>query len=329
MSTIANDSSFQQHWGIRPDTIPAMVFMVFILVINSCIVLLISCYSNLRTASNVILASLAVSDFLVGFVGIPLLVACSATFSFPVCVSSTTFFMFTSMSTVLHIAVMTCDRYIYIMWALRYDGIVQRPRVVIALGLTWFISLTSLVRLSWTLQVNDLLNAKQDLALVQEKETIYFLFNFIVFFFIPLVVMVVLDAQMLLLLRRQCERIKRENLPADFMKREKKMQKRQRRAVMTCVLLLILYVIFWLPFFILELIHHYFGDQYGAPRSVNTAIYYLRLCTSLFNPLIYTLRKHDLKRAVKSISRKVFPCYREDVSRKRAELIPLSTPTYV
>ena len=322
------EDGFGEVSGIPPDTIPAIVLMVFILLINSGVILLISSYSYLRTTSNIILASLAVSDFLVGLVGIPLLVACSSTYLFPVCMSSIVFFTFMSLSTVLHIAVMTCDRYIYIMWALRYDDIVQRGRVVAILGLTWFISLTSLVRLSWTLDVN-IATAKDDLARVQEKETTYFLFNFIVFFFIPLITMIALDAHMLLLLRQQCQRIARENLPAEFVKRENKMQRRQRRAVLTCVLLLILYVIFWLPYFILELMQFYSGDDYGVHPVVNLTIHYLRLCPSLFNPLIYTLRKHDLKKALRGISNKVFPCCRGHFSRKRPEQIPLSNATFV
>lgn len=307
----------QEH-AIPPDTLPSVVFGILILIINGCVVLLITCYSKLRTTSNIILASLAVSDFLVGLIGIPLLVVCSSTFLSPICVTSSTFFTLTSMSTVLHITVMTCDRFIYIRWALRYNDIVQHRRVFVGLCVTWFISLTSLVRLHWTLNVN-IVTAKEDLTRVQEKETIFSSCNFIVFFFIPLMVMVFLDVRMLLLLRRQCRRIARENLPAEFLKREKKMQKRQRRAVITCVILLILFIVFWLPFFILELVQHYFGDQFGAPKEVNITIYYLRLFTSLLNPIIYTLRKPDLKKAARGIYRKIFPCHGGDNLRKRGD----------
>ena len=304
-----NSASF----GIPRDTIPALVIMVFVLVINSSVILLISCYSCLRTTSNIILASLAVSDFLVGFVGIPLLVTCSsATHLTSVCTSSIIFFTFMALSTVLHIFVMTCDRYIYIMWALRYPEIVRRSRVFTVLAITWTISLgQSLVRLSWTWNVT-VETAVEDLALVQEKETIYFLFNVIVFFFIPLIVMIVLDAHMLLLLRKQCQRIARENLPAEFVRREKKLQRRQRRAVLTCVLLLILYVIFWLPYFILELVQQ---RHPGKLRYLFViTIYYLRLCTSLFNPLTYTLRKYDLRSRVKSIFQRMFFSWRKHES---------------
>ena len=327
-SSVQGNLDFANASGIPLDTIPAIVLMVFILLINGGVILLISCYSRLRTTSNAILASLAVSDFLVGFAGIPLIVACSATFWFPVCLSANIFFTFMSLSTVLHITAMTCDRYIYIMWALRYNEIVQRGRTVIILGLIWFVSLYSLVRLSWTLNVN-IYTAKEDLASVKEKETIYFLLNFIVFFFIPLIIMIVLDANMLLLLRKQCRRIARENLPAEFVKRENQMRRRQRRAVLTCVLLLVLYVIFWLPYFILELMQQYFGDNFGVSDLVAITIHYLRLSPSLFNPLIYTLRKHDLKKAVRGICNRVFSCCREDFVGKRPEQIPLSAATYV
>jgi len=307
-----SDSSFQT-FRFSYDTIPATVFVVFILVINGGVFLLITCYSSLRKASNIILASLAVSDFLVGLVGIPLLVTCSsAVHLFLVCNSSITFFKFMALSTVLHIAVMTCDRYIYIMCALRYRDIVVRSRVLIVLGITWIISLgQSLVRLSWTWNVT-VDTAAEDLTLVQEKETIYFVFNIIVFFGIPMILMATLDARMLLLLRRQCKRIARENLPVEFIKHEQKLQKRQRRAVLTCVLLLILYVIFWLPYFVLQLFQLYHRQK--IPNFLVITIYYLRLCTSLFNPLAYSLRKHDLKRKFKSIIFNLFPRSRPNVT---------------
>ena len=302
-----------QTSGISHDTIPAIVFMVFVLVINGGVILLITCYSSLRKTSNIILASLAVSDFLVGFVGIPLLVTCSsATHLTLVCNSSITFFTFMALSTVLHITMMTCDRYIYIMWALRYRDIVYCSRVLIVLAIIWIISLgQSLIRLSWTWNVT-VKTALEDLALVQEKETIYFVFNIIGFFGVPMIVMAALDARMVLLLRRQCKRIARENMPVEFIKHEQKLQKRQRRAVLTCVLLLILYVIFWLPYFVLQLFLLYHPQH--VPYFLLLTIYYLRLCTSVFNPLAYSLRKHDLKRKVKCIIFNLIPRSRLNVS---------------
>ncbi|KAJ7370847.1 hypothetical protein OS493_029391 [Desmophyllum pertusum] len=211
------------------------------------------------------------------------------------------------------------------MRALRYHDIVRRSRVLTVLGLTWFISLSfSLVRLSWIWNIS-ILTVREDLALVQKKDKIYFTFNIIVFFFIPLIVMIVLDAHMLLLVRKQCQRIARENLPVEFVKREKKLQKRQRRAVLTCVLLLILYVIFWLPYFILEFLQQNHYGQVTVPRQVIIVFYYLRLCTSLFNPLAYTLRKQDLRKKAKSIAYNLFPRLRPDLTENRTEQFPLSS----
>ena len=320
-----SDSSFQT-FKFSYDTIPAVIFVIFILVINGGVILLITCHSSLRKASNIILASLAVSDFLVGFVGIPLLVTCSsATHLTLVCNSSITFFEFMALSTVLHIAVMTCDRYIYIMWALRYRDIVRRIRVLIVLAIVWIISLgQSLVRLSWTWNVT-VETAQEDFAASRKKETIYFVFNITVFFVIPLILMAALDARMLLLLRRQCQRIARENVPLEFIKHERRLQKRQRRAVLTCVMLLILYVIFWLPNFTLQLLMLY--NQAHFPYELLLTVYYLRLCTPIFNPLAYTLRKQDLRRRVKSILYNIFPSLQRDSAEDRTEQFPLSSRT--
>ena len=321
-----SSGSSVQTFNFSLDTIPPIVFFVFILKINGGVILLITCYSSLRKTSNIILASLAVSDFLVGLVGIPLLVICSnATHLTLVCNSSITFFEFMAKSTVLHITVMTCDRYIYIMWALRYRDIVNRSRVLIVLAITWIISLCqSLVRLSWSWNFT-VKTAVEDVAVAQEKETIYFVFNIIVFFGIPLIFMAALDARMLLLLRRQCKRIARENAPVEFIKHEQKLQKRQRRAVLTCVLLLILYVIFWLPYFTLQLLQLY--NETRLPYEPLLTVYYLRLCTSIFNPLAYTLRKQDLRRRVTSILYNVFPSLQSGSAEDRTEQFPLSSRT--
>jgi len=211
------------------------------------------------------------------------------------------------------------------MWALRYHDIVHRSRVLIVLAITWIISLgQSLIRLSWTWNVT-VKTALEDLTAQRKKETIYFVFNIMVFFVIPLIFMAALDARMLLLLRRQCKRIARENVPVEFIKHEQKLQKRQRRAVLTCVLLLILYVFFWLPYFTLQLLQLY--SQTRLPNKLLVTIYYLRLCTSIFNPLAYTLRKQDLRRRVKSILYNLFPSLRRDGADDRTEQFPLSSRT--
>ncbi|CAH3025093.1 unnamed protein product [Porites evermanni] len=335
--TILNNDSHTGNGSFLPsaiptDTIPAIVLTLFILFINAFVVLLIGSSSSLRSTSNIILASLALSDFLMGLVGIPLVVACSSTFASPVCLSANLFSTFNSVSSVLHILVMTFDRYIFIMWALRYREIFNRRRVFAILSAAWLISLTpQLVRLSWTAGKLRVETAKEDVKLrMKEKELIFFTFNAAVFFFVPLIAMIILDTRMLLLLRNQCQRIARENLPAESIKHETKMQKRQMKAVITCVLLLSLYVTFWLPSFIVEFLQHYAtGDKYGQSHGVMILITYLRFCPALFNPIAYTLRKPDLKRAARSIVYKTFPNWKTQFVENRTEQIPLASRSEV
>lgn len=296
---------FIEMGRIRADTIPALVMMVFILVINGGVILLISCNSHLRKTSNIILVSLAVSDFLVGLVGIPLLVTCNSTFSISICLSSTIFFSFIALSTISHIVVMTCDRYVYIIWAMRYHNFVNRSRVLAVLGFIWFLSLTACVRISWTWQVN-IKTSEEDMAKVKEQDKVYLFIQFTVFFAFPLAVMTLLDTRMLLLLRQQYQRIMKENLPAEYRSSENKFQKRQRKVVSICVFLLILYVTCWLPYFILDVMQLYAENVKMLPKVPLLVIYYLRLCTPLVNPLLYTLRKPDLKKVVKSLAFKIF-----------------------
>lgn len=105
------------------DIIFLMVFMVFILVINGCVVLL-GCFFNMRFISNILLVSLVVFDFFVGFVGILFLVVCSVIYEILLCLSFNIFFKFILLLIVLYIIIIICDCYLYIMWVLCYCDIV-------------------------------------------------------------------------------------------------------------------------------------------------------------------------------------------------------------
>ena len=96
-------------------------FMCLLIVaVNGLVVFLIQKKESLRTLTNMFLASLALSDLMSGLVGIPLLVICLVRDLINVCVSSAIFIRFTAISSVCHVLLIACDRYIFIVHGMQY-----------------------------------------------------------------------------------------------------------------------------------------------------------------------------------------------------------------
>ena len=109
---------------------PLIVVCVLIIAFNSVVIALMRWKETLRTRSNIILVSLAVSDLMSGLFGIPLIFGCSVTNSSAragpsvACVSSVLFMRFTAVSTALHFVLVACDRYVMIKFSLQYSTII-------------------------------------------------------------------------------------------------------------------------------------------------------------------------------------------------------------
>ena len=269
--------------------------------VNAFVVLLVVTKNTLRTATNLILASLACSDFLMGAVGIPLIPVCSAFREDGTCIASAVFIQFISFSSVVHIMLLTTDRYIYIMCALRYDDLMHRKRACKLLAIIWTTSLiASVVRLFWVVGVHD----EDDVQIRNNRERIYHIF-FFAFFCLLFVVISFMDARMMCVVHRQTKLIYQRNLPSNLRRRSaNQLIGRKRKAVLTCILILIVYVICWFPYFVLDLMQ----PLNWLPIWLQWFIYYIRFMSSACNPWFYTLRKQDLRRAALSWLRRTFPC---------------------
>ena len=132
---------------------PLIVVCVLIIAFNSAVMALMRWKESLRTLSNTILVSLAVSDLISGLFGIPLIFGCSKailTGQIAVCVASTLFMRLTAVSTVLHFLLVACDRYIMIKISMRHQALVTKRRIWCALISMWLISLlVTSVQLAW------------------------------------------------------------------------------------------------------------------------------------------------------------------------------------
>lgn len=280
------------------DVIP-IIEAVLIISINFWVLYAVYKKRSLRTVANYILASLALSDLLTGLVGIPSYLTCSAIQKLAICATSAMFLRFTSVSTVTHLFCVTMDRYVSIMFSLRYCTLVTKKRGFIIVALMWCLSMfVSLIQLIW-FSTDDKVHDEPSVE-VKNHELRFDLFSLTVFFAIPLLVMVLVYARIFAEVRRQNCIIQKHSTPG--WQNEHKNHLKERRAIITFAMMVFCYVIGWLPYFTLRIQHH-LDIIPNLPESVIYLFIYLRYATSLANPLLYILGKQDFRKALPRINR--------------------------
>lgn len=282
--------------------IPPLVFAFVIIGLNGWVLYLVKTRASLQSNMNLLLCSLALSDFLTGLISIPLHVSCDIVRRTPICVASQLALRFTSVSTVTHLLAITVDRHIGIKHALRYNALVTKTRVVITTVFIWSSSIfASLIQLAWIDYKRDDLEEENDD--VMKHEIRYDVTSLVLYVAVPFMVMTIIYVDIFLEILRQYRNIKQYSSPG--WAETKKRTHHEWKAVAIFSIMLLMFVICWLPFFTVRLQHNLGSDFYDLPLVVEYVFIYLRFFTSVFNPCIYVFGKRDFRQAI-SVSKQNF-----------------------
>lgn len=283
---------------------PAIILAVLIIVTNGVVLWLFGKNHRLRNITNTFLVSLAISDLTTGVLGIPFYLVCSVTQK-TLCYTTEIFWRFSSTSTVLHLLVVTLDRYAAIVHAIRYISIVTRARACVAIISVWSLAaIVALIKLSWP-NIEDVKRRNGSEEEMQKVETMTGVFQAItigVIFALPLLVIVFSYIRIFYIVRYHDKQIKRQNLPSDpTISRKQSVLEipAQWKSAIVFIVMTALYVICWFPYFfyapLQELTH-----KSPLPNWVYYVFfYYPRFMTSLTNPIIYIVGKHDFRKALR------------------------------
>lgn len=282
--------------------IPPLVFAFVIIGLNGWVLYLVKTRASLQSNMNLLLCSLALSDFLTGLISIPLHVSCDIVRRTPICVASQLALRFTSVSTVTHLLAITVDRHIGIKHALRYNALVTKTRVVVTTVFIWSSSIfASLIQLAWIDYKRDDLEEENDD--VMKHEIRYDVTSLVLYVAVPFMVMTTIYVDIFLEILRQYRNIKQYSSPG--WAETKKRTHHEWKAVAIFSIMLLMFVICWLPFFTVRLQHNLGSDFYDLPLVVEYVFIYLRFFTSVFNPCIYVFGKRDFRQAI-SVSKQNF-----------------------
>ena len=283
--------------SLLPSSLVVLLCIIglLIIVVNGLVIFLMHKKKTLRTLTNMFLTSLALSDLVSGLVGIPLLLICIVGDIVNVCVSSTIFIRFTAISSVCHVLVIACDRYIFIIHSFNYHFLVTKRRVIVGIFAIWLLSFAaSVIQLSWQ-YINDA-------ALTEIEETTeaidikYSLACIVVFFAVPLLSMCYIYGRIFY-------------ISYQSNKRDRKLSKNLQQPVRSTLhewrgrsVLLIAMVIFagcWLPFFLMILDAHMETSPFSPiPLWINRLLVFLGFIPPLLNPVLCTLAKKDFRHAL-------------------------------
>ena len=284
------------------DTFP-IVLAVFITMFNSLVLFLITRVRSLRAVTNLILGSLAFSDLLSGLLGIPFYLACSAIQETVFCGITQMLTKFFSISIVLHLLLVSVDRHVAVIHAIRYRSLITKRRTLSLLLSVWLTAIfVALIQLSWIgldMNVNEGIEEKTTRIII-----IYDIFCIVLFFLVPLITMTFCYITIFLVLKKQLRVIEQNNTPS-FRTNVRRSSARERRAAVIFVIMISIYIFCWLPYFLLGLQHLIGNDFFTLPVSVEyTLFYYPKFFNSLLNPLLYVFCKHDFRQAFRVIRRK-------------------------
>ena len=99
----------QSFFDPKADVVP-LVLAVLIVSVNSLVLVLMSRKRNLRSNTNLLLGSLALSDLLTGLVSVPLFLTCNIVRQSAICVTEEQMSRFISASIICHLMSVTVDR---------------------------------------------------------------------------------------------------------------------------------------------------------------------------------------------------------------------------
>ncbi|XP_022792288.1 histamine H2 receptor-like [Stylophora pistillata] len=284
------------YWPIHA---PLILILISILVANCVVIVLTIWKETLRTVSNMILFSLSLSDLLFGLIGIPVFVSCTVTTSLLQCTLSVFLVRFTAVSSVFHLFIIACDRYVIILHSMKYPSIVTKTRATCVILLIWFVALaSSSIQFAWYKWNNDLQEPKEDTIQIDK---VYLLLLITVFFFLPLLVMFYIYSRIFLISFRHifAFRRRRKNLdqPVPSMAYD-------LRGTFILVFMMLIFIGCWLPFFLLILQDHIPERfYYILPGWGLCVILYLRFIPPLANPILCAFCKQDYRRAWRGLTR--------------------------
>ncbi|XP_061590297.1 adenosine A2a receptor b [Cololabis saira] len=278
--------------------------------------------SNLQSITNFFVVSLAVADIAVGLLAIPFAITISVGFcaDFYGCLFIACFVLVLTQSSIFSLLAIAVDRYIAIKNPLRYSGLVtaQRAKGIIALCWALSVGIGLTPMFGWNTGQNSTFDPSErddcpkgmTQCLFEEVVPLDYMvfFNFFGCVLIPLLVMLVIYANIFMAARHQLRTmsLKVSHTPGPRQRAlssssSRSILQREVRAAKSLAIIVGLFAFCWLPLHIINCFNH-LCENCERPHIwvINIAII-LSHANSAVNPLIYAYRIREFRQTFRKI----------------------------
>ncbi|KAL9959978.1 hypothetical protein ACROYT_G033364 [Oculina patagonica] len=270
---------------------------VIIIAVNSMVFYLFAKSKRLRTPTNCLLLSLAVCDFMTGFICIPLfIIVVVQVIKSPephahIGHFNVIFNNCMAISAAYHILAITLERYFCISRPFAHRQLTKKSMLKLAL-FVWFVAaVIGFMPYAWfSLQLTDIVAYKK-------TQVGYVVFCLIFVFLVPSILIVFSQTVMFKAIAKSGG----HRLTAT--KTAQRKAKNDKKCLIIFALMAFIYVVCWLPWFVLYLCFSFWfpltPETLEGLSNLSQVVVIFRYLTSIVNPLLYTFFKKDFLQAFK------------------------------
>ncbi|XP_008278574.1 adenosine receptor A1-like [Stegastes partitus] len=275
---------------------------------NLLVILALWTSKSIQQPTFCLIVSLAVADFMVGCVAIPLAVVVDGRVktSFHTCLFISCVVILLTLVSVLSLLAIAVDRFFRVYVPLRYKRTVTQRHSYLVVAACWLVAvpLSFTPTLGWYNHKNlsESVNSTivcQFIAVIPMSYLVYF--NFFLCNLTPLLVMIVLYSYIFCTIRGNL----REKPGSVTPKQSESYMKKEKELARSLSLVLALFALSWLPLHLMNCIV-YFGKPTDVPISAFHVGIVLSHANSAVNPVVYAFKVQKIKTAFLRIWRQCF-----------------------
>ncbi|KAH3855842.1 somatostatin receptor type 4-like [Dreissena polymorpha] len=294
-------SEFHSTWNGQTVVEVCFLSAIFVVGMIGNVMILVAILRNtkLRTVTNILVCNLSMADILFAL-GIPCIATTRITRHWVlgeiVCKLITYVQFVSGISSILTMVMISVDRFISVCLLNKYK--MTRRDLTLSLVATWVISAAFPIPVAISQTVKTVNSDDQAYKYcgvewsINFRSDIYLTFMVTFFFFIPLIVIIILYSRIWLIVKCSNSRAMHGN------GRSEQANKKQIRLVKMFASIVALFVVMWLPFFILS----FLGVFYNQITSTHfTVTLILALANTCQNPLIYGYFNRRLRSEFKTM----------------------------
>ncbi|XP_053316245.1 trace amine-associated receptor 4-like [Spea bombifrons] len=278
-----------------------MCFVMFVGIImtivgNLMVITSVAHFKELHSPTNFLILSLAITDFLLGLVVMPYSMIRSVTscwyFGDLFCKLHNSLDMMFCTTSIFHLFFIALDRYYAVCHPLHYYRKITIPVIGVYLFISWsfpcvysFSLVLSNVNMEGLGDKVHSLSCTGSCALLFNKR--WSIFNTLICFYIPGTMMIGIYIHIFYIARKQAKMIQGQPNYMESNTKSKNSLKIESKAAKTLSLIMGVFILCWLPFFIVALVDPFLN--FTTSDNINNAVLWLGYFNSTVNPIIYAL----------------------------------------